>query len=199
MNYKLYLDSSDIYLSVGISLDGKLIYSYQKDCFKRQSEFMMSEIDKALKACSISMKDISEAVIGIGPGSYTGVRISLAIAKTLYAIRNIKVTPLSSLQIMGDYGESYIALMNARSNRSYIGVYSDGKTLIEDQVLSNDEAKKLIEDYLKKDYHLRGDAAYLGLESERPSLVSGLFTNGEHQESYEIVDKLTPRYLKENY
>ena len=175
MNYKLYLDSSDIYLSVGISLDGKLIYSYQKDCFKRQSEFMMSEIDKALKACSISMKDISEAVIGIGPGSYTGVRISLAIAKTLYAIRNIKVAPLSSLQIMGDYGESYIALMNARSNRSYIGVYSDGG------------------------YHLRGDAAYLGLESERPSLVSGLFTNGEHQESYEIVDKLTPRYLKENY
>lgn len=199
MNYRLYLDTADKYLTIGISLDDKLIYTYQKECPKRQSEFLTSEVEFALKSCNIELKDIEAIVVGIGPGSYTGVRIALAFSKVIASINNIKLIPVSSLQAMGNYNDDYVSILNARSLRSYLGIYSKGKAILEDKIVSNDEARNIIDEYSKKGFKIIGDLGYLNLDGEDPCIYNGLFTNGMNKEPTDNIDSLTPLYLKENY
>ena len=97
----LLLDSSNTDLNIAICIDNEMKYVVSYPCWQRQSEFMIPVIDKALKECNITLKEINQVVLGIGPGSYTGVRIPLTIAKVLNASEGIEVVCLSSLQILG--------------------------------------------------------------------------------------------------
>ena len=78
----LLLDSSNIDLSVGISKDGVVIDYTSYEAWQCQSEYMIQEIDKLFAKHNISRNDISSVIVNIGPGSYTGIRISLTIANS---------------------------------------------------------------------------------------------------------------------
>ena len=158
--YRLLLDSSDTNLIVGISLNDKIIYRYFEYAWQRQSEFMIPIIDKALKECGITLKDINQVVLGIGPGSYTGVRIPLTIAKVLNAAEGVDVVSLSSLQILGHKNEKFISLLNARSARSYIGIYADGEVVLKDTIIENSKLEDFLKPYLEDGYSLKGNLAY---------------------------------------
>ena len=138
MSYTLLIDCSDTNLSIGVSKDSNLVYKKSFYAWQRQSEYMIPEIKLAMETLGMNINDISTIALGIGPGSYTGIRIPLTIAKTLAVINKAKVIPLSSLQIMGNHDEKYIALMNARSNRSYIGIYENGQKVIDDKIINNE-------------------------------------------------------------
>ena len=79
----LLLDSSNTNLSVGVCKNGQIVYNHSFSCWQRQSELMIPEIEKALKELNLELLDFDEVVCGKGPGSYTGVRISLTIAKII--------------------------------------------------------------------------------------------------------------------
>ena len=86
--YSLILDSSNVELIVGLANDDVKIAEIRYDAWQRQSEFMIQEISNILKRANISPKEIGEVITTIGPGSYTGVRISLTIAKVYaYALK----------------------------------------------------------------------------------------------------------------
>ena len=80
MSLILLLDSSDQNLSVGIAKDNEVIYRSSFYAWQRQSEYMIPEIEKALKEVDITLKEIDEIALGIGPGSYTGISNPLSIA-----------------------------------------------------------------------------------------------------------------------
>lgn len=196
--YNLLLDSSDSKLSIGISNENEILYSNSFYAWQRQSEYMIPEIEKALNVLNLSLKDISKVVLGIGPGSYTGVRIPLSIAKTMNIANNVEIVPVSSLKILGTNEEKYIALMNARSARSYIGIYCYGQEILKDQVIENNKIDDLIQQYLKEGYVIKGDVDYLDLQDSRTNIVEGLFS---YQNS-SVCDNpmaLCPVYLKDNY
>lgn len=200
MSYTLLLDCSDKYLSLGISQENEIIYKKSFYAWQRQSEYLIPEIKKALEESNISIKNISTIALGIGPGSYTGVRIPLAIAKTLAVVNKVKIIPLSSLQIMGTHEEKYISLMNARSNRSYIGIYDHGKNVIEDQVIENDKIMDFIEPYVEKGFTLKGDLSYLNLDLEvRYDVINGLLSYSSINLPIEDPKTIKPVYLKDNY
>lgn len=195
--FTLLLDSSDINLTVGILKDEKLIYSYSNYAWQRQSEYMIPEIEKALKECNITLKDINRVALGIGPGSYTGVRIPLAIAKTLYTANNVEIVPISSLKILGTSKEKYIALMNARSNRSYLGIYSNGETILSDRVVDNNDLMEIIKPYLQAGYVLKGNLKYLGNDKVVANEIEGLASYALISEVSASPKSLCPAYLKD--
>lgn len=198
MSYTLLLDSSDVYLSVGLAKDGLLIDRVNYEAWQRQSEYMIPEIDNVLKKAGISLMDIDAIAVGIGPGSYTGVRISLAIAKTLIVISKAKIIPLSSLQIMGTTNEKYISLMNARSGRSYIGIYENGQKLIDDQVIENSKIYDFIEPYVEKGFTLKGNLGYLNQEiSVKEEIIEGLLSYSLITLPSENPKAIKPVYLKD--
>ena len=195
--YSLLLDSSNTSLSVGISEDSKLIYHTSFSCWQKQSELMIPEIQKALKETNLSLKDIKEVVCAKGPGSYTGVRIALTIAKILSQMNNAKLVLISSLRIMGTKEQEYIALMNARSSRSYVGVYSKGKILLEDSIMTNEEVKELICKY--PTFDIIGDTSYLVINGNKPNEIQGLLSLKDIVEKEKEILKVRPIYLKDNY
>ena len=69
--------------------------------------------------------DVKRIYVGYGPGSFTGVRIGLTIAKTYAYTLNIKLVPISSLQILASTIEEdeIVSLIDARRGYVFAGVY----------------------------------------------------------------------------
>src|SRR5574344_383746 len=100
--YSLLLDSSNRNLTVGLALDHKLVDEISYDAWQKQSELLVDEIDKIFKKHGIDKKAIGEVVVSKGPGSYTGVRISMAVAKTIVFALQVPLYLVSSLEVNKD-------------------------------------------------------------------------------------------------
>lgn len=197
MKYTLLLDTSDKYLTVGVALDDEVIYSTSFEAWQRQSEFLVVEIKKAIEQVNISLKDIDTIVTGVGPGSYTGVRIALTFAKVLASTTNVKIKTVSSIALLGDTSISFVGLINARSKRSYIGIYDKGNVVLKDTIKTNEEVLSLIEKYKELGYEIKGDLSYLNIDTTPSNIVKGLLSFSKISEEVKDVLSLKPIYLKE--
>lgn len=192
----LLLDSSAQDLALGVVRNDELIYKVCYPCWQRQSELMIPELEKALKETGLEIKDFDEIICGKGPGSYTGVRIALTIAKTVCVMnKNIKLKLVSSLMIQGSKDKKFISVMNARSSRSYVGVYDGSKEIMKDTIMTNEEILKYINAH--KEYVVVGDCSYLGLEKEPFNVVEGLFSFKDEIDVEQDVISVKPVYLKD--
>jgi len=191
--YKLLLDSSNKFLSVGLSKDGKVVDKICYEAWQRQSEMMVTEVDNILKRNGIDKSQLDGVIVGVGPGSYTGVRIGVTIAKTIAYALKIKLYGKSSLSLLKHKEIPTICVFNARSGRSYFGVYQGQKVLEKDVVTENEK----VLDYIKAhpDYLVNGDTYQLGLDSGEFDIIENLAETSNLVE----VDpfKLNPVYLKD--
>ena len=191
--YQLLLDSSNIYLSVGLAKDGKVIDKICYDAWQRQSEMMVTEVDNILKRNNIDKSQLDAVVVGAGPGSYTGVRIGVTIAKTIAYSLKIKLYAKSSLSLLKHPEFPTICVFNARSGRSYFGVYKGKEVLVKDTVLENEKVIDFINNH--PDYELHGDTHQLGLQSDKFDIIDNL---AEFNKDDEIDPfRLNPVYLKD--
>ena len=191
----LLFDSSNICLSVGIMKDDSLLDYTSYESWQTQSENMVPEIDKLLTKHNISRNDIGGVVVSIGPGSYTGVRIALTIAKTIALTLDVPVYPVSSLQILKDNDNPSICLINARSGRSYFGVYQGSKVIIADCIKQNDEVIDFINEH--KDYSVCGDARYLGFTNNDTNVCQQMVSLFKDLKPCENHLGLKPIYMKD--
>ncbi len=159
----LLLDSSGANLSVGLAKNNVLIGSIEQEAFQMQSELMVDAINKLCTDKNINPRDINEVIVGIGPGSYTGVRIAVTIAKVIGLALMVPIYEASSLQIIAGEGSPSVCVMNARRKRSYVGVYFEGEALVDDKIITNDELNKYLEEH--PTYLLTGDTKYLNKKS----------------------------------
>lgn len=164
----ILLDSSNTKLTVGIA-DGKSVIDFVSyEAWQQQSEFMVDELDKILKKHNFNRKDIKDIIVAIGPGSYTGVRIAITIAKVMALALSIPVFEVSSLRVLKDYDKESICLINARSGRSYFGVYKGKEIIEEDQIKSNDDVLQYIA--LHPNCSIMGDVKYLNLQNKESNI-----------------------------
>ena len=101
----IVMDTSNQYLACGIYQDGQLIDSYQKIGTKRQSEDAIPVLYDLTNKHDIDLLKVDEMIITKGPGSYTGVRVAMTMAKTLAAICPVKIKTVSSLAVYGYEGK----------------------------------------------------------------------------------------------
>ena len=191
----LLLDSSNTSLSVGIELNGSLLGYTSYEAWQAQSEHMIPEIDALLKKYSLSRKDITGVVTAIGPGSYTGVRISLTIAKVIGLCLDVPIYPVSSLRVLKDFSKPSICLINARSGRSYFGVY-EGKNVVEqDCIKTNEEVLAYIKEH--PNYSICGNVSYLGFENKDTNICSQMVDLLKVLKPIDNALALKPVYLKD--
>ncbi|HPY79936.1 MAG TPA: tRNA (adenosine(37)-N6)-threonylcarbamoyltransferase complex dimerization subunit type 1 TsaB [Bacilli bacterium] len=164
MRYTILLDSSNTSLTVGVAEKGRLIESISYESWQSQSEHMIPELDNLLSKYNIAKENIENIIVATGPGSYTGVRIALTIAKTIATVLPVNLLTVSSLRVLKDGQAPSICLINARSNRSYVGIYRGSEVLLPDQIMNNDQVMSLIKDH--PDYHICGDTKYLQIEGK---------------------------------
>ena len=192
--YTILLDSSNTNLSVGLARDNLLLENISYEAWQQQSEYMIPELNKLLEKYEVKNDEISAVMVAKGPGSYTGVRIAITIAKTIAVALGCKLYAVSSLRVQKDGKNPSICLINARSGRSYIGVYEGNDTILEDQIMKNDDVLKYIADHPA--YSVCGDVKYLGLEAKETNNVLEMLSL---KEALEYVNPLSlkPVYMKD--
>ena len=195
MEYYLLLDSSNTSLTVGLCSKEKLIDYTSYEAWQTQSEHMIPEINALLEKHKVGKEDIKGIMVSVGPGSYTGVRIAITIAKVMSVALNIPVYPVSALQILKNDKKPSICLVNARSNRSYFGVYENDKCLLQDGIMTNDEVKQYIGEH--PDYVVCGSTQYLGVEGYQSNIAEEMFSLLGKVKAHEDPRALKPVYLKD--
>lgn len=192
----LILDSANKELLVALYKDGEKVDEIRYEAWQRQSELMIPELDKILKKNNIAPKSINEIIVTKGPGSYTGVRIALTIAKIYAMSLEIPCYAISSLAVLKDKNKSSICLINARSNRSYFAVYDkDGNALIEDKVLPNVEVMEYIASH--QDFAVCGDVTYLGLTNVDQDISFNMMSLKNESNKVDNILTLKAVYLKD--
>ena len=137
----LFIDSATANLVVAIIIDSKIEYLYNKKVGKDMSVEIMSAVQEALEKTKIKVNQLDKIFVVNGPGSFTGIRVGLTVAKTLSWALNIPVIPLSSLEVIASTKhDDSIALIDARRGYVFAGgydkdlnnTYSDRHVLLKD-------------------------------------------------------------------
>ncbi len=122
---------------------------------KYHSAYLIQNIVNLLKSYNLTMKNIEAIGVNIGPGSFTGIRACLTIARVIAQQLEIPLVGISSMQILAQLNQSSTkttVVMDARKNMCYFAQYDEaGETIIEPQLidinsLSFDETQVIISD-----------------------------------------------------
>lgn len=150
----LAIDTSNFTLGIALINGNQVMGEYITNLKKNHSVRVMPAIETLLKDCDTLPKDVDKIVVAKGPGSYTGVRIGVTIAKTLAWTLNIPLSGVSSLETLaanGRYFNGYVSpLFDARRGQVYTGLYEyingELSIILEDcNILSSEWASRLKE------------------------------------------------------
>ena len=145
----LAFDTSSKALSVAI-LDGEnLLADVTVNIKKNHSINLMPAIDFLMKAVDLKPADLDRISVAQGPGSYTGLRVAVATAKTLAYTLNIELVGVSSLYALAavaDFDGLVVPVIDARRNNVYAGFYKDGQSLKDDQRMNFVDVLEAVKD-----------------------------------------------------
>lgn len=146
----LFLDTSCQMMTIAIFKGKKPLHILQEESNKDLSVKLLPKIKEIIEGLQLYVTDIEKIFVVNGPGSFTGIRIGLTVAKVLAWALNIPIIPISALEFLATTnGTKYIApMIDARRDAVYAGLYtSDLKTIIKDSYILREEFVKKIKEY----------------------------------------------------
>lgn len=138
----VYIDTHFKKLVLGLLKDGKLV-DKKEFLSNKHSENTVRLLQELLKDNKLAAKDIEQVIVINGPGSFTGVRIGVVVAKVMGYTRNIKIKAISYLQALDLEYNRDITLGISDKNGVFGGSFNSRHELLKDYFyLSFDEIKK---------------------------------------------------------
>ena len=124
-------DTSSKALTLAILEDETLLAQMTLNIKKNHSITLMPAIDFLMNSLDMKPTDLDRIVVAQGPGSYTGLRMAVATAKTLAHTLKIELVGVSSLlALVPEQAEGLvIPVMDARRNNVYAGFYQSGQSV----------------------------------------------------------------------
>ncbi len=191
----LCLDTCFYHLTIAIIKDDQILDSIFLLSNKNQSEIIFEKIIGLFKNNNLSPKDVEQVVVTSGPGSYTGSRIAMTIAKVFTSSKSIELYTIPTLALYAGLSKE-IVIIDARATRSYIGIYNQGNKVIEDQVVENEKLLELIKDY--PEYSIYGDGHLIDLSDNFADISSNFLSLKDRWVKVDNIHRLQPEYLKDN-
>lgn len=144
----LAIDTSTMISTVTISDGVEILGDFNVNQQKTHSESLVPMIENLLKLLGMEVADIDKFVIAKGPGSFTGLRIGMTIAKTLAQASKKELIPVSTLLALANNSSSdrlKVPMIDARGNRIYGAVYDKNfKEIIKEDLYTIDVFKDLV-------------------------------------------------------
>lgn len=131
--YTLYIDTHDKVLVLALFKDKKLVDKIMLEN-KRLSSKVIEHLEKLLVLNNLQVTDINEIIVIVGPGSFTGVRIGVTIAKTMAYTKNIILKPLSYLQAVALSYDKPVCLGITDRNGAFIANFDMFHQLLDDYI-----------------------------------------------------------------
>ncbi|HSD22948.1 MAG TPA: tRNA (adenosine(37)-N6)-threonylcarbamoyltransferase complex dimerization subunit type 1 TsaB [Solirubrobacterales bacterium] len=135
--FVLGVDTATDYAVVGVTADGETAHEVAippgPDGRPRHSQVLLSEIERAVDAAG-GWSRIERVAVGIGPGSFTGLRIGIATARALAQAREVPLAPVGSLsalgrgisESLGPDTERALPVFDARRNEAFAALFTAG-------------------------------------------------------------------------
>ncbi|MBE4906541.1 tRNA (adenosine(37)-N6)-threonylcarbamoyltransferase complex dimerization subunit type 1 TsaB [Bacillus luteolus] len=124
----LAIDTSNYVMGIAIVDGADVVGEVITNLKKNHSIRVMPAIHQLLQECDIKPSEVEKIVVAHGPGSYTGVRIGVTIAKTLAWALKIPLVGVSSLEVLAANGQyfqgSLSPIFDARRGQVYTGLYA---------------------------------------------------------------------------
>lgn len=184
----LCMDTSHTWLVIGLIKDDQVIGKVQEKCWKKQSEELFPRLTALMNDCHLQPEDIDQIVISKGPGSYTGVRIAMTVAKVFCAMADKPIYTVSTLLLYAGKKNCRV-VTDARGKRVYTCLFFDGKALEEERAVE-------IENLEIGDANIVGDGALVGRQDEWPDIVDNFLELKDEWEKHDNVHLVVPEYLK---
>ena len=137
-----------------------------------------------MKENDLTPQDVNLIGVNVGPGSFTGIRAALTVAKVMAQELSIKIVPVKSLEILSKINttdKEPLVIMDARRSMAY--VYTNGNDI---KLLDVNEAKKIISE---KDYQIISDKSM----AEHLELNSIIYEN-DNYDLGKILNELAFKY-----
>lgn len=143
----LVLDTSTNLLYVCFIEDNKVLYEVKTIGQNNHSDHLLSSITEGLNKLNWQVKDFDRIILGEGPGAYTGLRVSMTVAKMFAWTLNIPLYTISSLDLLtSGYNDDGTYVVKFKAKKGF--VYYKAFTL-KDEIKTNLEEEKFInDDYL---------------------------------------------------
>ncbi|MCM1053845.1 MAG: tRNA (adenosine(37)-N6)-threonylcarbamoyltransferase complex dimerization subunit type 1 TsaB [Ruminococcus sp.] len=191
---KLFLDTSSSHVVIAILEDDDILYLYNEEILDDMSSKIMTIISEGFKTLDFSIKDIDSIYVANGPGSFTGIRIGVTIAKTIAWALKKDIISISTLELYAstDVDTKYIVpMIDARRGYVYTGIYDNNLDMIvQDQYVKYDEfMKKLDSDYTVVSYDEQ-----LANDIPLPNIIKLL--NKHKNDNSMVAHNVNPNYLK---
>ena len=194
----LYIDTSSSYLYTSIVENDKLISEIKEEFGQSLSEVALPRIVSMFEDNNLSPKDIDKIIVVNGPGSFTGIRIGITIAKIYAWSLNIPITTIYSLEAMAISSPKdtyHVPILNARRGYVYTAIYDkDYKEVLKPcHILLTDLQEKL-KDIKGYEYISNDEFDDLELNSYSPDMVKvvNYFKDKENINPHAV----NPEYLK---
>ena len=196
----LFFDTSSDLLKVSLIKDNKIIFDKELHTKNDHSSYLVPTIDEAFKSNNIDFKELDEIIVGNGPGSFTGTRISIAVAKTYAFSFNIPVYMISSLEELiydNDGYDFYVPIIEEKKDNLYFSIFDkDKKRVMYDTYSSTEYMYKKLEE-------LDGKILLISLSNKEYEKYDTLKASINALNIMKNIDvnneKVNPHLLKPNY
>lgn len=129
---RLAIDTATSHIYLSLVIDDREVGWVYEQGMNNHSVTIIPHLVTLLDQHALKLTDLDEVVIGIGPGSYTGVRIGVTIAKMIGYLNHIKVQSVSTLALMASSSDqAWIApMIDARRGRAFMAYYQQSNRIL---------------------------------------------------------------------
>lgn len=126
--YSLIIDSATKVLYIALVCDNKIIKEVYMKGEHDHAKNIVYLVDEALKTAKIEVDQLSKIIVGIGPGSYTGVRMGVTVSKMMASFKNIPLYKISTLKLIASGNKGIVlSMVDARHNQSFAAIIDTNK------------------------------------------------------------------------
>jgi len=165
----LGIETSGDLCSVAVLSEGKK-YSEANLLIKNiHAEMLVPLIEQALDNISLSPRELKTIAVSIGPGSFTGLRIGLSVAKGMALANGISICPVPTMEVWAfgiskilPEGSEFSVILNANVNDVYLASFRVKEKAYEILEEIRIEGKRTVKEKIGKDKILFGNVAFSG-------------------------------------
>ncbi len=146
----LGIDSTSDAATAALTRDGVLLCEYTQNQKKTHSVKLLPMIEQMLADMEISLSDIDVFACGIGPGSFTGVRIGAATMRAFCDSLHKPATAVTSLEALADnvscFSGTIVPLVFARDGECFISAYENSTQILAPCVMTIEDITEFARD-----------------------------------------------------
>lgn len=166
----LYIDTTTSYLYTGLVIDGKLKSEIKEDFGKDLSSQALQKISEVIEKSQLKPEDIDCIMVVNGPGSFTGIRVGVTIAKTFGYSLQKKIITISSLEAMAVSSKNEdtlkVPIIDARRGYVYGAIFNKTYTSILKPQYISLEALKCAADHLLEEYEYISNQEFENIDTK---------------------------------